>query len=123
VNTDRTLSATFWAMVGLQTIGAVDPLQGPRKMPSPRAYVAVVVLWTILHMLAEGSAKLARPAAALSVLTVIAATVIGPAGKTLVSFLNTVGGTFNLAPASTGAPGGASLQGGSAATSSGGVTV
>ena len=119
MNPDRTLNATFWAMVAVQTIGAVDPVKGPRKMPSPRAYVAVVVLWTILHMVAEGSRSLARPAAALSGLVVLAAVVLSPAGKTLLAFLDTVSSTFRISPA-TGSTGGVSFA--PPATTTGGVS-
>ncbi len=95
----RTLSATFWAMVLVQTIGSTDIFtDGPRKLPAPKQYVAIGVLWAILHLF-EGT-RLERPAAALSVVVLLAAAVLGPFGVVALSFLAYVSGRFSLAPAS-----------------------
>lgn len=98
MNPERTVSNTFWAMVLVQTIGSVDVFTaGPRKMPAPRQYVAIGVLWSILHM-AAGSRSFGRLAAGLSILTLLAAAVLGPFGAQAVTFLEFVGQRFSLAP-------------------------
>ena len=102
---ERTVSNTFWAMVLVQTIGSVDIFTaGPRKMPAPRQYVAIGILWSILHMLA--GSRFGKAAAHLSILVLVTGLVLGPFGPQFLAFLNYVSGRFSLAPASPG--GGAS---------------
>lgn len=102
---ERTISSTFWAMAIIRGLTATDIFNaGPRKLPAPRSFVAIGVLWSILHLLAGG--RFGRLAAQLSLLIVLAAIVLGPFGAVLVSFLQFVGQRFSLAPASPG--GGAS---------------
>jgi hypothetical protein len=106
VNPERTLSSTFWAMVLVQVVGSTDIFTpGPRKLPAPKQFVAIGVLWSIFHM-AEGT-RLARPAAALSALVLLTAMVLGPFGPQFLGFLAYVGQRFSLAPATP--AGGASL--------------
>lgn len=105
---ERTVSNTFWAMVLVQTIGSVDIFTaGPRKMPAPRQYVAIGVLWSILHM-AAGS-RFAKAAAHLSILVLLTAMVLGPFGPQFLAFLEYVGQRFSLAPATPGGGGSSSL--------------
>ena len=95
----RTLAATFWAMMLVQTIGSTDIFtKGPRKMPAPKQFVAIGTLWAILHHF-EGT-RWERPAAALSVLVLVAGVVLGPFGGTMLAFLAYVSDRFSLAPAS-----------------------
>lgn len=105
MNPERTISATGWAMALVQTIGSTDIFSpGPRKMPAPKQFVAIAVLWSILHMASE--TRFARAAAHLSILVLLTAMVLGPFGPQLIAFLGFVGQRFSLAPASPG--GGAS---------------
>jgi hypothetical protein len=98
VNPERTLSSTFWAMLLVQAVGSTDIFTpGPRKLPAPKQFVAIGVLWSIFHM-AEGT-RLARPAAALSLLVLVTAMVLGPFGPQFLTFLGYVSQRFSLAPA------------------------
>jgi hypothetical protein len=99
-------------MILVQTIGAVDlpgkasatsPLggAGTRKMPSPRVYVPIVVLWGILGLVAETGAEQSRLASKLSLLVLLTGALLGPFGTTAIKFLNTVSTNFAIpAPAS-----------------------
>lgn len=83
-----------------QTIGSVD---GQHKLPAPKQYVAISVLWGILFLLADtGFGKLA---ARLSMLVLLTATVLGPFGAKVVGFLNTISDKFAVPPAAPGTPG------------------
>lgn len=89
----------MWAMVGVQTIGSVDlPGHGDRKLPAPKQYVAIVVLWGLLGFVADLSAGAARAASALSVLLLLTGMVLGPFGKRFVSFISGVSSLFPVAP-------------------------
>ena len=85
-----TLNATFWTMIVLQTIGSVDmPGMGNRKLPAPRAYVAIVVLWGSLSIAADlGQERIAN---AMAVLVTLTGAVVGPFGQRLASFYDSVG--------------------------------
>lgn len=107
MNPRRTLQATFWSMIVLQTLGSVDlpgvpskgsPLggAGTRKMPAPRAFVAVVVLWGILNLVAETGAG--KAAARLSVLVLLTGAVLGPFGARAVGVLEGVSQRFAITP-------------------------
>lgn len=101
MNPARTISATFWAMAIVQTIGSTDIFTaGPRKMPAPKQYVAIGTLWSILHLLEGG--RYGRLAAQLSVLVLLTGAVVGPFGAQGLAFLRFVGARFSLAPASPG---------------------
>lgn len=128
MNPARTIQATFWTMVVLQTVGSVDlpgrpgpgsPLggAGTRKLPAPRAYVAVLVLWSIFNLAAETG--LGVVAARLSVLVVLVGSVVGPFGQKAVSFLEGVSQHFAIAPATgpSSTPGGFPVPGGSGPSS------
>lgn len=102
----RTISATFWAMAIVQTIGSADIFtRGPRKLPAPKQYVAIGTLWSILHLLEGG--RYGRLAAQLSVLVLLVGAVLGPFGAQALAFLAYVSERFSLAPAN---PAGASAS-------------
>ena len=119
MNPERTLSATFWGMVLVQTIGSTDIFTpGPRKLPAPKQFVAIGVLWAILHM-AVGT-RFERPAAQLSGLVLLTAMVLGPFGPQFLAFLGYVSQRFSLAPANAGGASSPSPAGPS--TTPGGIT-
>jgi len=83
------VSAAFWVMVALHTMGSVDmPGKGERKMPSPRSYVSIIVLFSILHLVADAGAE--RAAAAGAWITVLLGAVKGPFGNQLTNMFNAV---------------------------------
>lgn len=90
------ISAAFWAMVGLQTLGSVDmPGKGERKMPAPRSYIAIIALFTALGLVADAGA--ARAASAAAWITVLVGMIKGPFGGQLTNLIN------NIAPPGPGA--------------------
>lgn len=96
----ESLQASFWTMMALQTIGSIDmPGAGERKMPSPRSYLAVIVMWAILQLFADTGGSRGRLASSLGWLTVLTGMVVGPFG-TQVSKLFT--GVVNIATGSSG---------------------
>lgn len=111
MNDRRLLSSTFWAMVIVQTVASVDlPGLGDRKLPSPSRYVAIVVLWGILNLIADAGPSYARFASRLSVLVALTGAVAGPFGSRAVGLLQWLGHTFTLAPATATPGGGASVS-------------
>lgn len=100
----RVIQSTYFAMLTLQTIGSVD---AKHKLPAPKQYVALSVLWGILFLVADTGAG--RVAARLSMLVLLTATVLGPFGKRLVQFLDTVANRFAIQP-NSGAPGAGPAQ-------------
>ena len=91
------MSAAFWVMVALQSMGSVDmPGSGPRKMPAPRSYVAIIVLFSTLHLVADAGAE--RAAGAMAWVTVLVGIVKGPFGDKLSNFFNTVADNFGIQP-------------------------
>ena len=97
----KTVQTTMWAMILIQTIGSVDlPGSGARKLPSPRAYVAIIVLWSTLTMLAETSAS--KFASRMAVALVFTGAVVGPFGQRFASFLNTTAHLFPTTPPAQG---------------------
>lgn len=94
------LQASFWVMIILQTMGSVDmPGKGPRKMPAPRAYAAIIVTWGVLQLAADmGGERAGRAAKAMAWVIVLAGMVIGPFGNTVSNLLNSV--ATNVAPPS-----------------------
>lgn len=94
MNHDKQLLSSFWLMLAIQTIGSVDmPGTGARKLPAPRAYVAAIVLWSILGLISDAGA--AKAAAAMGWVTVLTGAVLGPFGFTITNLLNKVGSEFN----------------------------
>ena len=89
MNDDVSIQAALWTMVIVQTIGSVDlPGRGPRKLPSPRSYVIILVAMGALQLASD--AGYSRAAKTMAWLAVGAAVVLGPFGQKLVSFFNTV---------------------------------
>lgn len=84
------------------------PGSGARKLPSPRQYVAIVVTWLILQLIADISEQARRAATVTGWILVLTGMVVGPFGKRFVSFLQTVGAEFSNAPVSTTPQAGAS---------------
>jgi hypothetical protein len=103
------LQSSFWVMIFLQSMGSVDmPGKGARKLPSPRAYIATLVIWSILFLVGDkGSGNAARAAGAMGWLTVLAGLVVGPFGSQLVSLFNGVATAYApVAPPSNASTGG-----------------
>lgn len=94
MNPEKQLESSMWITIFLQTIGSVDlPGTGARKMPSPHAYVSIIVVWTILGFF---SGSWQRAAAGLGWLMVLVSMVLGPFGNRAVGFLNFVGKNFGI---------------------------
>lgn len=94
---DRSIATALWTMIVIQTIGSVDlPGRGARKMPSPRAYVIIIVAMGTLQLMAEAGATKAAKALAWS--AVVAGVVLGPFGARILNFINTVSSTFGVTP-------------------------
>lgn len=95
---EQSIGAAMWIMVIIQTMTAVDlPGRGARKLPAPRAYVPIIVGFGIVQLIADMG--FTRAAKALAWITVVSATVLGPFGKMLVSFLDSVAALAAPAPA------------------------
>ena len=92
MNPEKSLMASMWVLIIGQTIGGVDlPGSGPRKLPAPRNYVAVIVLWSLMGLAVDaGSAGLARATAMFSWLVVLTGMVVGPFGKRFLSVVTDV---------------------------------
>jgi|SRR6516164_7936382 hypothetical protein len=89
MNSRSSISAAFWVMVALHTIGSVDmPGKGERKMPSPRSYISVIALFTALHLVADAGAE--RAASAAAWITVLIGMIKGPFGNQLTNLINQV---------------------------------
>jgi len=83
------VSAAFWVSVFLHTIGSVDmPGKGERKMPAPRSYVAIITLFSILHLVADAGQE--RVASAAAWITVLISMIKGPFGDKFTNFINAV---------------------------------
>lgn len=92
MNDLNSLQTSFWLMVIIQTIGSVDmPGRGPRKMPSPRSYGAILIAWGVLITIADaGREGAARAATAVGWVIVLAGMVLGPFGTTITSLFTSV---------------------------------
>jgi hypothetical protein len=84
----KQLSATFMAMLFVDTLGAIAPFSRKVYLPSPRMYLATFLLWGIFGLVASVSDAAARVVGRLSLLMLLTATVIGPFGRKAVNFLN-----------------------------------
>lgn len=84
-------------MIIIQTIGSIDlPGKGARKLPAPKQYLAIVVLWSILGLIADfGQKKFASRFAMVLVLT---GAVMGPFGRRAVGLIQRTTELFNVAP-------------------------
>lgn len=83
-------------MLTVQTIGSVD---AKRKLPAPKQYVAIAVVWSVLFLLADTG--LGRLAARLSVVMLLTAAVVGPFGARAIKFLETIAKRFAVASGGT----------------------
>ena len=100
MNTDSQITASMWVMIALQTIGSLDlPGKGPRKLPSPKQYVAIVIAWSVLHLMADANYE--KPAATMGWVFVAAGMLIGPFGTTVINLFKTVSQNFATTPPST----------------------
>lgn len=103
MNPNRQLQGSFWLMIAIQTITAIDmPGRGRRKLPAPRAYVAAIVTWSILGLIADAGGE--KAAAAMGWVMVLVGMVLGTMGKTLTDFLNTIADQFAIPKPPTGPP-------------------
>lgn len=100
---DRSLQASFWLMVVLQTIGSIDlpnsknaPYKVARKLPAPKQYVAIVIVWATLHLL--GDAGYGRPSAIAGWVMVLTGMVTGPFGKRFVGFVQDAANLYPTNP-------------------------
>lgn len=94
----RVVQSTWIAMLALQSIGSIDM---KHRLPAPRQFVAISVLWGILFLMADtGYAKFA---ARLSVLIVLTAGVVGPFGLKLANWLRSIANQFAVSPSAAGA--------------------
>lgn len=99
-NPDASLQASFWVMIALQTLGAVDmPGQGNRKLPAPRQYVPVIIAWSGLQIFADVGQT--RGAEIAGWVMVLAGSVLGPFGNKAASFLKSVATQFQSPLATT----------------------
>lgn len=106
---EESLQVSFWITVLIQTLGSIDmPGHGTRKMPSPRQYVAIVVAWLVLMLIAGTSETAARAAKAVGWTLVLASMFVqggkkvSPAAQRLLGVMNSVGQNFNTNPPSQG---------------------
>jgi hypothetical protein len=91
------LGATFVIMLAVRTLAGVDlPGAGPRKLPAPRMYVAIIVTWAVLGFVAELGAGWRLLADRLAGLIVLASLVLGPFGAQLTGFLGSVARNFSI---------------------------
>lgn len=115
MNEQSQLNASMWLMITVQTIGAIDnpghghpgvgrdgkAAQVTRKMPAPKTYVAVAVLWSIFGLITD--AGQGKAAVAMAWITTLTAMVIGPFGSVGTKFLKTIADNFYTAPQQQGA--------------------
>lgn|SRR5487761_682197 len=105
MNPDNSLQASMWLLILIQTIGAIDlPTEANkgkklRKLPAPRVYVAVVITWAVLRLIADAGQE--RAAAVMGWVMVVAAMVVGPAGTTLINFFNSIANNFGTSGTTT----------------------
>lgn len=98
---ENSLQTSFVVMILVQTIGSVDmPGRGPRKMPAPRQYIAILITWLVLQLIAGISAGAARATAAIGWVLVLTGLVVGPFGKQVINLFTVISQRF--APNSSG---------------------
>jgi uncharacterized RDD family membrane protein YckC len=91
----KTLGATMFASFAILTIGYTD------KLPSPRRYVAIGLLYFILGVVAEFGANAAKWAMRLGAIVLLSA-IAGQAGVRLTAFLKRTAARVTATP--TGGP-------------------
>lgn len=99
------LETSFWIMILVQTIGSIDmPGYGQRKLPSPRQYVAIIVAWVVLMLVAGIGQQARRAATSVGWLLVLTGFVVGPFGKRVVSLFSSISTNLpSVAPAESAA--------------------
>lgn len=104
MDNNNSLQASFWVMVILQTISSVDmPGRGPRKMPSPRSYGAIIVAWGVLQLVADaGGERAGRAARIIGWVIVLTGLAVGPFGKVVTSLFTSVANAVGAPATSTG---------------------
>ena len=100
---DRSIQASLWVMIVLQTIGSIDlpnsknaPYKVARKMPAPKQYVAIVAVWSSLHLMAD--AGYGRAASTMGWVMTLTGMVFGPFGQRAISFMQTIATVFPVNP-------------------------
>src|ERR1700733_10111096 len=90
-------------MIVFQTIGSIDmpnsknaPYSIARKLPAPKMYVAIVVLWSTLHLLADIGKG--RAASIIGWVLVLSGMTVGPFGTRFVGFVQTIAQQFSVNP-------------------------
>lgn len=78
------------------------PGYGARKMPSPRQYVAILVAWIVLILIAGIGQQARRAATAVGWTLVVTGLVVGPFGKRLIGLFNNVAQNLPSSPGGTG---------------------
>ena len=82
-------------MILVQTIGSIDmPGSGPRKMPAPRQYIAILITWLVLQLIAGISRGAERATAAVGWLLVLTGLVLGPFGRQTINLFTVVSQKF-----------------------------
>lgn len=94
MSSEKKLRATLLAAIAITTIGAVDPFGKGHHLPSPRQYLAIVVLWGSLGLVENVGGRVSGAAGNLSVLTLLAMAVLGPFGTTAIRFLEDTAAFF-----------------------------
>lgn len=103
MNSDNAqLEASFWLMLLLNTLAAVDVKGGPRKLPAPKAYVATIVAWAGLQLAADAGYE--RGAATAGWVFTLATLVLGPSGAKLTGFFTTIAKTYGAKATGTPPP-------------------
>lgn len=101
---ENALQTSFWVMILVQTIGSIDmPGRGPRKMPAPRQYVAILVSWLVLQLVASIGEQAARAAAAIGWALVLVGLVVGSFGKQVINLFTIISTQFASNSSATGA--------------------
>lgn len=74
------------------------PGSGPRKMPSPRSYLSVLVVWAVLELFADTGGGRERGASIAGWIIVLTGMVVGPFGAKVTNLFS---GIVNLSGASS----------------------
>ncbi len=125
MNDTTQVQASMWLMVVIQTLNAIDlPGHGPRKMPAPKTYVAIIVLWSTFGLMIDaGLGKAAKAMAWVVVLVSLVGKALPagmnilsptgqlnqnatPAAQSLSKFLQIISSQFGTNPNTTPASGG-----------------
>lgn len=93
----QSITTAMWLMIAVQTIGSMDPPgKGERKLPAPRAFVAIIVAYSVLQAMSD--TKYRKGAAVIGWTLLFTAMVAGPFGTRVIGLFNTVADQFNISP-------------------------